>query len=437
MTASAFDRCDDNKNTDQSRQLKSLNAITLTDQSSCSQKNTPTSEIRKEIEAKLKKTSDWVFVNSVANDRKKKFETFPWAEQFYVGTDSKGLPVPILDWFNNPKFSKGDSNKEQLKKEFVDTYVAYAEKYNCTPIIIGEGAGAPERSVAGIQKMGQMLEAPFFEKVYNKGYADNEFIRARNKQDEQMKLKDPELAQKVNDFVKKTNSDSFQDFKKSGLLRLCTNTPHLSTNEIVGQEVEPCVGDFMQNFKDNQFQLSGNELSGIVASAQGKELASCIKGRIAQGSKVRQISISSSASTLNNTKDAAKLFGAKGFDRLSQARAETTRDYILPALFAEADVPFDQYKKGKQVSLNSKGMNGDGTSGPCAYEVNSSGKEQLKASYKNDSGRKELEQYKYIKVTVSFDRLVKSKSDRKTYYAPAFQCKRLRLECPQSGRSSF
>ena len=435
-TVFAYDRCENNKNTDQSRQLQYFNDIALTNQESCAQNKSPSSEIRKEIEARLKRTTDPAFISGVANDRQKKFEAFPWAEQFYVGKDSRGNPVPILDWFINPKFAKTAANKEELRKEFVDTYVAYAEKYNCTPIIVGEGAGAPESSVAGIHKMGQMLETPFFERVYNKGYADNAFIQARNKQDEQMKMKDPEFAKKVKDFVSTNNSDSFKDFKKSGQLRLCTDTPHLGTNEVVGQEIEPCAGDFIQNFKDNQFQLSGNELSGIVNSPEGKALSSCLKERLAQGAKIRQVSISSSASTLNNTKDAAKLFGAKGFSRLSQARAETTRDFILPALFAEAGASFDRYK-GKQTTLNAKGMNGDGTSGPCAYELNSLGKEQLKMTYKNDLGRKELDQYKYVKVTVAFDRLIKSKSDRKTYYEPAFQCKRLRLECPRSGGSSL
>jgi hypothetical protein len=187
----------------------------------------------------------------------------------------------------------------------------------------------------------------------------------------------------------------------------------------------PCAGNVSGLFKDNQWTTS--TLDQKVGTEATDEVTSCIRDRMAKGAKINHVSIFSSASSLNNTGEAAKKFCKKGFLALSQARAESARDKILPGLFAQAGQAESSYQS--KVVLKYNGSNGNGTSGLCPYTIKE-GKEVLKDVFKTAEGKKELDSSKYVTVQVTFEDQTNPVVDTKLHYAAKYFCRSISLECP-------
>src|SRR5690606_14321300 len=82
---------------------------------------------------------------------------------------------------------------------------------------------------------------------------------------------------------------------------------------------------------------------------------------------------------------------------LSEARAQDVKKNLLPTL-----LPGHEAVISKAI-VNSKGQNGDGTSGECPYQI-VNGKEVLRGDYaQGGSKRAELDQAKDVDIHVVFD----------------------------------
>ena len=215
---------------------------------------------------------------------------------------------------------------------------------------------------------------------------------------------------------------------------MCTTRPDLDgQGQIPGRlrsEVKypPCAGNFTQNFDNNKYDVTPTELSKLLETKEAQEVSACIKSRLAQGAKLHHISITSSASALNNTQEAKKRFCEKGFLGLSEARAETARNKILPGLFDHAGQESFDFSQVK-VQTNASGANGDGTSGDCPYTYTKSGQEVLKPYYKTKAGQEELDANRFVKVQVTFEDATKRVAETVPHYQPMYRCKKIEFRC--------
>lgn len=340
----------------------------------------------------------------------------PWAPKMYAERSQYEIqeklpPVPIMDWFSDPKFSDGVKSKEEYKKAFIDKYVAFAKKMECSPTFkASDNYIEPHPTVQGFtaEKMGR----------------DEKEMYLRQLKEE---MNNPKNVQAVKDRMKKISDESADRFY------ICRDKPDADGQGFpparltVAQKYQPCAGNFKKNFANNKYDVSQPELGKLLATSEADELSKCIKDRMAQGAKVHHISVIASASSLNNTGDAEKRFCKKGFLGLSEARAETAKNKILPGLFEKAGhKDFDLSKANIEVSA--QGANGDGTSGPCVYETKN-GKEVLKPYYNTKAGQEELDENRYVKVQVTFEDTSKKVNDNIPKYQPMFRCKKIEFKC--------
>ncbi|MBI2606505.1 MAG: hypothetical protein HYW49_10545 [Deltaproteobacteria bacterium] len=179
----------------------------------------------------------------------------------------------------------------------------------------------------------------------------------------------------------------------------------------------PCGSNLSVMYEDN---ASDTDLSKLGSDADFKK---CIETAKANGAKIDKITVNSSASSLNNTGEAEKKYCKKGFLDLSKARAEDVKSNVLPKL-----LPPEFAGKVSDATVISNGANGDGTSGPCPYEI-VDGKEKLKAEYQTPSGKKQLDGYRYVKVNVSFVQPWKPANQQPTHYAYNTGCSQAGFAC--------
>lgn len=206
------------------------------------------------------------------------------------------------------------------------------------------------------------------------------------------------------------------------------STLKLATNGVGYKVVEEIIPECSENFKhyfpDNQSDIDLSQLSKLNQTSEFKNLVACIKSRIANGVFIRDVKVSASSSSLNNTKEAKEKYGEKNFLGLSQDRASTAATKIVPLLFDEAGVAFD-----KSVQLDYKGSNGDGTSGKCPYFIpEGKTKEEKIGYYDTEAGKLELDKAKYVNIKVIFDKGSVAK-DSRPFYKVEYQCKSIIMTC--------
>lgn len=320
----------------------------------------------------------------------------PWSQFFdydpaYRQSNSSYVPQPILDWFTNNGQAEGIS-KEQVKAALIDNYVKFAEANDCTPVIKHQ-------------------------------YTHIEFpqgLKTRSEQELQRELeKIPDFERQRDEFFNRYNSNALSRgsyCEKGRAVKQRFHYTHLIH--------EPCSGNVSGFFRDNEWNTSSldQQLSGAGAT----EVINCIRERLRNGGTIHHISINSSASALNNTGAAAAQFCKKGFQGLSQARAEAARDRILPQLFSRAGA--QNFDFNPYVQINSSGSNGDGSSGPCPYKL-VNGVEVLKDEFKTAEGRRELEDAKYVRIHVTFNQSKTPHPDTGSYYHNRYYCRNIRFEC--------
>lgn len=367
-----------------------------------------TNAMRKIIEGQLSFTTDPKRVEDLKRNWSSFVKGNPWAEKFYgprSNSESRLPAVPILNWFADPAFAENAKSSEEYKKAFVDNYVAFGQKMDCQPTFRASDKyieSHPTIEHFNADKMGK----------------EQREFKLRNMRKE---MADPKNVQALQERLKKISDESLDTFL------ICSSKPELEARTTVSMKYQPCAGNFKKNFENNKYDISSTELKKLLETAEAKEVSACINQRLAQGAKLHHISINSSASSLNNTGEAESRFCKKGFLGLSEARAETAKNKILPALFAKAgQAGFDPSKV--KVDINAAGSNGDGTSGDCPYETKA-GREVLKSRYASKAGQAELEDSKYVKVQVTFEDGTKKVSDSIPTYQPMYRCKKIEFKC--------
>jgi hypothetical protein len=277
-----------------------------------------------------------------------------------------------------------------FKAGLIDRYVKFADKNDCTPVVK--------------------------HRTYSSDYPQKTFDK---KEEIEKLVSTPEYKAERDKFFETYNSRASERGMYCETGRVDTRPFHY-----VAEQFPPCSGNVSGLFKDNEWATS--TLDAKVGTEATNEVTQCIQDRIAKGAKIHHIAVIASASALNNTGAAAKKFCKKGFLGLSQARAETARDKILPGLFSQAgQSSYDQSK----VILNYNGGNGDGTSGPCPYRIGADGKEVLKDEFKTPEGKKELDNSKYVTVQVTFDSYQKAVNNNKEHYSGKHYCRQIYFEC--------
>lgn len=334
----------------------------------------------------------------------------PWqvkmyAERTQYEIQEKLPPMPILDYFSDPKFAPSAKSKEVYKEAFINKYIDFAKKMDCSPTFkLSDNYVEPHPTLKGFT-------------AENMGREEREF-RLRNLRADMAK---PENVKAVQDRMKQISDES------PSRMLICSEKPELDARYKVAERFQPCAGNFKKNFENNKYEVPQTDLAKLMASPEADDLSKCIKDRLAQGAKLHHISINSSASSLNNTGDAEKKFCKKGFANLSAARAQSARNQILPGLFEKAGYSgFDLAKAN--VQINSNGANGDGTSGPCVYETKN-GKEVLKPYYSTKAGKEELDENRYVKVQVTFEDTTKKANENIPIYQPMYRCKKIDFKC--------
>lgn len=366
--------------------------------------------MKKKIEGLLNFTTDPARMHGLKTTFDQYLKSNPWAEKFYAPRNNydrerRTAPVPILDWFADPKFTELAKTPEEYKKGFIEKYASFAEKMDCTPTFKASSnyiESHPTIAEFSADKMGR----------------EQREFKLRNMRKD---MGDPKNVQALKDRLQKIADESIDTFY------VCSTKPELEARTMVSNRIQPCAGNFKKNFANNKFDVSTAELGKLLDTPEAKEVSECIKDRLAKGAKLHHISINSSASSLNNTGEAANRFCKKGFLGLSQARAETAKTKILPALFSQAGQAEFDISKAK-VEINAAGANGDGTTGACAYETKN-GKEVLKPYYNTKAGQAELEDSKYVKVQVTFEDSTKKVSDSIPTYQPYYRCKKIEFKC--------
>ena len=278
--------------------------------------------MRKKIESFLKLTESPAYIEKLRTNWDQQVKSAPALEKFYGERDSidrenKAPPIPVFQWFSDPAFSDLAKGPEDYKKAFVDKYVAFSQKYDCTPTFT---------------RSSSFVEAhPTIKPFTSNGMSSEEKKRRLDQMN--IELKDPKNIQAINERMKKISDESLDSFY------ICASRPDLDKNKQVpgrltdAQIYKPCAGNFKKNFVNNKYDVSETELTTLLSSKDAQEVSACIKERLSHGAKIHHISITSSASALNNTNEAEKRFCKKGFLALSEARAETARNKILPGLF--------------------------------------------------------------------------------------------------------
>ncbi|MGZ3691852.1 MAG: hypothetical protein ACXVAX_10130 [Pseudobdellovibrio sp.] len=339
-------------------------------------------------------------------------------------------PTPVLAWINDNKFTSSTEDADTLKKAFIEKYVQFAKKMDCNPQI------TTETSVMELSKP---------QKVSSKGKQSYEYERAVA--DFKRDIAKPENIQADRDEVARFNSHASES--------LTTCSPNLYSPEertIVSYTFPGCAGNFKQYFADNQYKISKSSLDQIMQDPNSKNLADCIKSAVARGAKINHISISASANSLNNGGEAARKFCPKGFRGLSNARAESARDVILPAVFEGSAV--DYASVSSLVNINDSGANGNGTSGPCVYTKDASGHETVKPEVlkalnladqhkinpkvKIDPASQEildsLDAAKNVSVQVTFDENTVGAKENSRFYSAMVSCRSIKFSCVQAAK---
>lgn len=336
---------------------------------------------------KIQKYYDSAYKNSPVLEA---FYTDPSLER-YAKEHHKPYPEPLLDWFTDNDSIEG-TNKEAFKSKMKEKYVAFAKNNDCTPVVKSRYTflAYPDRSEKKtLKEIQDVMRAPDFEQ--NKDAFFDEYN------------------------AKALNNGSFCDKK-----RMTGTGPYRHVSETF----PPCSGNVSGVFKDNAW--SSSTLDEKLAGEATDEVVGCIKDRLAKGANIHHISIVASASALNNTGEAATRFCKKGFLALSEARAKAAQENILPKLFSKAGANAADFND--KIQMNFQGSNGDGTSGPCPYEIVND-KEVLKAKYRTAEGKRELDKNKYIKIHVTFDSKTKAVNSSESFYEPHYSCRNIYFQC--------
>ena len=323
--------------------------------------------------------------------------------------------IPLTAWLGDPKFSKSAKEQSQYKKSLVDKLVAYSQEFDCEPTfdMIATSVMHPKIKQFDSRKISREDKAA--------GLNNMRMQMANSKNIEALEI-----------YFNKI-SDSALDPLNSSFVKICTTKPTVDGEGtplgLVKQSEEylPCAGNFRKDFEDNKYDISPNELKNLLAEKDTQELSTCIQKSLDKGAQIQQVTITSAASALNNRGEAEQRFCKKGFLALSQARAETAQNKILPGLFNQTGHPEINLSL-VQVNLNTKGSNGDGTSGKCPYKYKD-GQEILNPIFDTPKGKASLDENRYVRIQVTFKEKSLLAAEYYSTFQPYYPCREIKIKC--------
>lgn len=373
----------------------SMNSIEALQEANCDITDTMRScaEVAVDPNEQRNRIENWFKVTEDRKDKiisdKRSVAPLGWGSLFHQEKVNGQYQLTHINDFMSFGGTVPSEKAAKLKETITDQYVKFAEKFNCDPYI---------------------------KTKYTITYFPND-TKFKTRQE----------------YVAFTQKSTFQAEKEAHFNKynnlttnntVCSPKPSQDIREwkTVAITYPPCAGNVSGFFKDNEWTSS--TLDSSINGPEASELAACIKDRISKGGQIEHIKIESSASALNNTGEAAKRFCKKGFKELSDARAITARDRIVPQLFSKAGVD----ATGLVVKTDSTGSNGDGTSGPCPYEIRD-GREVLKREFSTPAGKKSLDGNKFVRVNVSFKEVKKPVSSNDSFFAQTYPCRSYEFAC--------
>lgn len=207
------------------------------------------------------------------------------------------------------------------------------------------------------------------------------------------------------------------------VLTHCSTTQEIKTDAKVVEKLKtPTILCELEpyTFNSNSSNISENDAASFMSKFHNDP---CIKEALrletnSPGST--SIVISTSANRVRNTGDAA----GKTFEALSCERASTIESLVKKSsLFNEAK----QHNSNFKIVTAYKGTNGDGTSGPCPYQMDVASKNPLDQT-KQIMSDQQLEKFRYAKIQVKVNPkiLEGKKSD---FNVASITCKQLSFEC--------
>ncbi|MBC7754352.1 MAG: hypothetical protein H7Z71_08955 [Moraxellaceae bacterium] len=344
----------------------------------------------------------------------------PEFKKFYLDRSkddiaNKVAPIPLTSWLGDSKFSPSAKDRSQIKKALIDKFVAYSQRFDCMPTFELKSFNEVHPKIIQFDDRGLRN----LDKI-----AKLEFMKVEMAQKENIIAAESKMKAISNLSLESSNIDGIE---------ICPTNPEADgagfpIGKVQTKEInEPCAGNFRKNFDNNKYDFKPDELKSLLAEKDAQDLASCIKTRLAKGAKIKHITITSSASALNNKYEAEKKFCKKGFLELSKARAKTAQEKIIPGLFNESgNSNYDL--STVTMKLNFDGSNKDGTSGPCPYEYKNR-LEVPKPPFDTEAGLASLDENRYVKVQITFVESIVSARQNFSIFQPNYNCRKLQIRC--------
>ena len=224
----------------------------------------------------------------------------------------------------------------------------------------------------------------------------------KNVKDTSVAAKFPEIQKSKDEAIensKKFNSNFYQDFepgKDIGSYVFCPEPSKVvveDSNRLTPVQIHPtCDLSVGGNYVDNE--LDPKKALALDKGSENK----CVEEAKKAGYEISGIKIKTASSSLNNTGAAAEKCCGKGFKCLSEARAESAKNK-LPQLMKSFGLEIPATEDA--VTLDSNGLNKDGTSGPCAYTGTMDRNQKFHES-PIPGLKPELEKSKSVMITISF-----------------------------------
>lgn len=300
-------------------------------------------------------------------------------------------------YHNYLKRSGNEAKFAELKENFVDDYMEFGVEFECQ-------RGVQLETTSTIVTIGNEIEK-------NSGMQSCE-----TREDEYRRKMRAKQDDFKNYFANKFTGEKGLEYGLS-----CSDDIQVRSFSTVAYERRSCAGRFEQLFKDNEWDM---DLSSLEGDEKYQEFKACIEKMQAEGFKLTNVSISASASQLNNSGEAARQFCRKGFKELSQARANSARNLLA----SEFSIPEDK------MNTYTNGENGNGSSGACPYKM-VNGQEVLKPEFANGKpARKELDDAKYVKVSANFEPKQMPAQREKSCYTAYISCSKVVYKCGEWSR---
>ncbi len=189
-----------------------------------------------------------------------------------------------------------------------------------------------------------------------------------------------------------------------------------------------CVLDLGSAFTSNSDQLN-KPLKEIAV--KDPLFLSCLNRAKEHGLSLSKAVVQTSSDTREQTGITCSLYGPRGFMAFSKSRADQLR------LQARDLLDFVGISEETPIEEKFDGDHGDGTSGPCAYEISDDSQGRfvslrLKSEFANqDLANDRLRKYRTAKIILSFQTKTESEAKQDYQYSASVHCQRIGFQCAE------